>query len=289
MARATWSGSISFGLVNVPVKLYSAVKEKGVHFHQLHEGTGARIRYKKVSDKTGRELDDASIVKGYELSNGSYVTLTDDDLASVEPERSHTIAVEDFVPWDEIDPMHFDSTYWVAPDGSKGAAKSYALLHDAMESSGRVGIGRFVMRTREHLVTLRPTEGAIALHGMHFPDEIISANEVAGLPLRGKATPREVKIAQQLIDSLSVGWDPKRYKDTYRKAVLAMIKRKSEGKDVVAPEKAPEPEAFDDLMAALEASVKESKSRRSTGTRRKTRKSTPRPRKAAKKRSSSRG
>ena len=259
MPRATWSGSISFGLVNVPVRLFSAVQRREVHFHQLHERTGARVRYKKVSERTGRELDDDAIVRGYELPDGSYVTLTDEEIESVEPERAHTIMLEDFVPWADIDPMFFESTYWVVPTDDKGAKKAYVLLREAMDAAGRVAIGRYVMRTKEHLVTLRPTDGAIALHGMLFPDEVVPARRVDGLPVRAEAGDREVKMARQLIESLAVEWDPKRYKDRHRTALLAMIERKAAGKEVVVEASPPQAEKVADLMAALEASVQSAK------------------------------
>jgi DNA end-binding protein Ku len=261
MARAIWSGSISLGLVNVPVKLHSAVKHKDVHFHQLQDGTGNRIRYKKVSEKSGREIDSENIVKGYEISKGNYVMVTDADFEAAEPERTHTIEVEDFVAIDEVDPIHFVNTYWIAPQDSKGSAKAYALLRDAMAKKGRVAIARFVLRTKEHLVLIRPVSGALALHTMLFPDEIIGANEVDGLPVRVKPNPREVKMAEQLIDSLTVKWNPKKYRDTYREKLLDVIKRKAKGEAIVTEPREQRADVVD-LMAALEASVKASKSRK---------------------------
>jgi DNA end-binding protein Ku len=263
MARAIWSGSISLGLVNVPVKLHSAVKHKDVHFHQLREGTGDRVRYKKVSEKSGREVDTEDIVKGYEVSKGNYVTVTDEDFEAAEPERTHTIEIEDFVAIEEVDPIHFVNTYWIAPQESKGSSKAYALLRDAMEKKGRVAIGRFVLRTKEHLVLIRPVSGALAVHTMLFPDEIIAANEVVGLPVRVKPDAREVKMAEQLIDSLTVKWNPKKYRDTYREKLLDVIKRKAKGEEIVTEPREQRADVVD-LMAALEASVKASKSRKRT-------------------------
>jgi DNA end-binding protein Ku len=263
MARAIWSGSISLGLVNVPVKLHSAVKRKDVHFHQLREGTGDRVRYKKVSEKSGREVDTEDIVKGYEVSKGNYVTVTDEDFEAAEPERTHTIEIEDFVAIEEVDPIHFVNTYWIAPQDSKGSSKAYALLRDAMEKKGRVAIGRFVLRTKEHLVLIRPVSGALAVHTMLFPDEIIAANEVDGLPVRVKPDAREVKMAEQLIDSLTVKWNPKKYRDTYREKLLDVIKRKAKGEEIVTEPREQRADVVD-LMAALEASVKASKSRKRT-------------------------
>jgi DNA end-binding protein Ku len=264
MARAIWSGSISLGLVNVPVKLYSAVKRKEVHFHQLHETTGARVRYKKVSESSGREIPSDNIVKGYEISKGNYVAVTDDDFEAAEPERTHTVDIEDFVALEEVDPLQFTNTYWIAPQDTKGASKAYALLRDAMAKKARVAVGRFVLRTKEHLVLVRPVDGALALHTMLFPDEIVAANEIDGLPVRVKPDAREVKMAEQLIDSLTVKWDPKKYTDTYREKLLDVIKRKAKGEEIVTE---PREERADvvDLMAALEASIEATKSRRKTG------------------------
>jgi len=261
MARAIWSGSISLGLVNVPVKLHSAVQHKDVHFHQLQESTGARIRYKKVSEKSGREVDNDNIVKAYELTKGNYVEVSDEDFEAAAPERSHTIDVEDFVALDEVDPLHFTNTYWIAPADTKGASKAYALLRDAMAKKERVAIARFVLRTKEHLVLVRPVDGALALHTMLFPEEIVAAKDVDGLPVRVKADAREVKMAEQLIDSLTVKWEPKRYRDSYREKLLDVIKRKAEGEEIVTE---PREEKADvvDLMAALEASIEANKSRR---------------------------
>ena len=261
MARAIWSGSISLGLVNVPVKLYSAVQRKDVHFHQLQEKTGARIRYKKVSESTGREVSSDSIVKGYEVSKGNYVPVTDEDFEAVEPERTHTVEIEDFVALDEVDPLQFVNTYWVSPQDSKGASKAYALLRDAMEKKGRVAIGRFVMRTKEHLVMVRPVDKALALHTMLFPDEIVAVSDVDGMPVRAKPDAREVKMAEQLIDSLTVEWNPTKYRDSYREKLLDIIKRKAKGEEIVTEPREERAEVVD-LMAALEASIEASKSAR---------------------------
>jgi DNA end-binding protein Ku len=261
MPRAIWSGSISLGLVNVPVKLHSAVHRKDVHFHQLQEKTGARIRYKKVSESSGREVEIDNIVKGYEVSKGNYVPVTDEDFEAVEPERSHTIEVEDFVALEEVDPLQFVNTYWVAPQDTKGASKAYALLRDAMDKKERVAVGRFVMRTKEHLVLVRPVDKALALHTMLFPDEIVAASDIDGLPVRAKPDSREVKMAEQLIDSLTVEWDPKKYRDTYREKLLGIIKRKAKGEEIVTEPREERAEVVD-LMAALEASIEASKSAR---------------------------
>ena len=255
MARATWSGSISFGLVSVPVKLYPATRPQAVHFNQLEEDTGARVRYQKISDKTGEELDKDDIVKGYELSDGKYVTFTDEELDELAPEGTRTIDIEDFVDITEIDPMHFDTPYWAAPSGD-GAAKPYALLAKAMDESGRIAVGRFVMHTKQHLAAIRPVDGALAVETMLFPDEVVAAKDVDGLPARSKVTGKELKAAQQLIDSLTDDWKPSRYHDTYREELLDRIERKAKGEEITT-EPAAEEEGAEvlDLMAALEASV----------------------------------
>jgi DNA end-binding protein Ku len=257
--RAIWSGSISFGLVNVPVKLYSAVKQKDIHFNQLDEKTGAHIKYKRVSEKTGKEVDYESIVKGYELGKGRYVTVTADDLASVAPRATRTVDIEDFVAIDEIDPIYFENTYYLAPDG-EGAARAYALLLKGMEKTSRIAIGRFVMRTKEYLCAIRPFDGVLALNTMLFPDEVVEKADVPGLPDRRAAVgDKELKIATSLIDSLSTPFKPSAYHDTYREQVLEMIEQKAKGKEIVLPEEPEEKAEVVDLLAALEASIEAAK------------------------------
>ena len=221
--RAIWSGSISFGLVNVPVKLYSAVKQKDIHFNQLEEGTGAHIKYKRVSEKTGKEVDYEKIVKGYEISMGKYVTITTDELAAVAPRATRTVDIEDFVAIDEIDPIYFENTYYLAPHG-EGAARAYALLLKGMEKTSRIAIGRFVMRTKEYLCAIRPFDGVLALNTMLFPDEVVSKKDVPDVPdRRASVGDKELKIATSLIESLATSFKPSAYKDTYREQVLKMI------------------------------------------------------------------
>src|SRR5687768_11455964 len=181
--RAIWSGSISFGLVNVPVKLFSAVKQKDIHFNQLEEGTGAHIKYKRASEKSGEEVPYEQIVKGYEISKGKYVTITSDELASVAPKASRTVDIEDFVDIADIDPIYFEKTYYLAPDG-EAAARAYGLLLKGMEATGRIAIGRFVMRTKEYLCAIRPYDGVLALETMLFPDEVVEKSDIPGVPER---------------------------------------------------------------------------------------------------------
>ncbi|MBW3644913.1 MAG: Ku protein [Actinobacteria bacterium] len=257
MARAIWSGSISFGLVNVPVKLFSATEQKDVSFHQFQEGTGQRIRYRRVAEESGEEVDYADIVKGYEVEKGRHVLVTPEELESVDPGRTRTIEIEDFVDLAEIDPIYYEKSYYLAPAEGAGAEKPYALLLRGMEESGKVAIGRFVLRTKQYLAAIRPAAGVLVLETMYFADEVRDPSvDVDGVPVDGvELSERERAIAGQLIESLSSAWEPERYADTYRQRVLELIERKAEGEDVVTePARADEGEVVD-LMAALEASV----------------------------------
>jgi DNA end-binding protein Ku len=261
MPRAIWTGSISFGLVNVPVGLYSATESKTIHFHQVQEGTGRRIRNKRVAEGTGREVDYEKIVKGYETDDGDLVIVTPEELESVEPTRTRTIEIEDFVEVDQIDPIYYDKTYFLAPaDETK---KPYALLREAMERSGRIAIGRFVMRNKEYLAAIRPMDRALVLQTMHFGDEVRSADDL-DVPGKVKLTDKELKIAGQLIDSLTTDFDPMAYEDRYRQKVADLVRQKATGGDVVI-EQEEEPARPSDLMAALEASlgdIEEARTRR---------------------------
>ncbi len=267
MPRAIWSGSISFGLVNVPVKLYSAVRKKNVRFHQLDEKTGARVRNKRVSEKSGREVPYEQIVKAYEVAKGNFVPVTDEDFEAMAPEDTRTIEIEDFVALDEIDPMYFESTYWLAAEKNKGARKAYALLTKAMGKSGRVAIGRFVMRGKQHLATLRAVDGTIALHGMLFPDEIVDPADLGGTEVDAGVGSRELEAAGKLIDSLTSKWEPDRYHDTYRERVLELIEKKASGEEIVVPEPTEKRADVVDLMAALEASIESGRRTRASGAR----------------------
>jgi DNA end-binding protein Ku len=295
--RAIWSGSISFGLVNVPVKLYSAVHHQGLSFHQFQEGTNARVRNKRVSEKTGKEVAYEDIVKGYEVTKGNYVMVDPDELAEFAPRSSRTIDIEDFVALDDIDPIYYDSTYYLAPDKSDGGQKAYVLLRKAMEDQGKVAIGRLVMRTKQYLAAIRPLEGALAVSTMLFHDEIAPVSEIDGVPT-GKSAPKvapaEVKMAAQIIESMTREWDPKRYEDTYRVQVLDFLKKKAAGEEIVTEEDEDEDAKVVDLMAALEASLdaaKKSGSGKRTSSAPKKRASAPKKRSSAapKKRSSSSG
>jgi DNA end-binding protein Ku len=255
MPRAIWSGAISFGLVNIPVKLYSAVSRKTVRFNQLDGKDGTRIQQKRVNPKTGDEVPYERIVKGYELSPDRYVVIKPEELEAVEPRKTHMIEIEDFVELEQIDPIFYDHPYYLAP--GKGATKAYALLLKAMEESGRVGIARVVIRSKEQLVALRAQDGVLHMETMLFGDEVISPDSLDEIPDADEleASPREVKMAGELIESLASDFDPDKYRDSYREQVLDLIERKAEGEEIaVQPQEEERPEV-PDLMAALEASI----------------------------------
>ena len=251
-----WSGAISFGLVNVPVKLYSAVSRKTVRFHQLNAKTGTRIAQKRVDPSTGEEVNYEDLVKGYELTKEHYVVITPEELDALDPEKSRTIDIEDFVDLADIDPVYYDHPYYLIPD--KGAAKAYGLLLNAMRESGKVAIARVVLRTKENLVAIRPAPGnVLMMETMIFADEVVPPDEIEDLPEAKelKASQRELQMAQQLIDSLSSDFEPEKYQDEYREKVLELIERKAAGEEIAVQPEAPEPKKVPDLMAALEASL----------------------------------
>jgi DNA end-binding protein Ku len=257
MARAIWSGSISFGLLNVPVKLYSAVARRSIGLREIRESDGARIRHKRVAEGTDEEVPYERIVKAYELTPDTYVPLTGDELASLQPKKTRAIEVRDFVDLDQIDPIYFNSPYYLGP--ADGAERAYSLLAEAMERSGKVAIARFVLRNKEHLAAIRPTGGVLTLTTMRFADEVVPAGELDDvLPAEPPAADKkEVEMAEKLIESLTTEFDPAAYRDEYREELLAMIERKAEGKELVSPPAAEEERATraPDLMAALEQSV----------------------------------
>jgi DNA end-binding protein Ku len=255
MPRSIWSGAISFGLVNVPVKLYSAVSRKTVRFNQLNEKTGNRIQQKRVDPETGEEVPYEQIVKGFELTKDRYVVITADELDALDPDRTRTIQIEDFVDQVDIDPIYYDHPYYLVPD--KGAAKAYGLLLNAMEASSKVAIARVVIRSKEALVAIRPAGDILMMETMIFHDEVVSHDDLDELPDSGdlKVSDREIKMAQQLIDSLSSEFDPSQYRDEYRDKVLELIERKAQGEEIAVQPEAPQPAKVPDLMAALEASL----------------------------------
>jgi DNA end-binding protein Ku len=255
MPRPIWSGAISFGLVNVPVKAYSAVHDHTVHFHQLDKRSGARIQYQKVSAKTGRTVDNEDIEKGFEVSKGKYVVVDEDEFEALRPESTRSIDITDFVELESVDPIYYENTYWLGTNGE--SARAYRLLLTAMEDAQRVGIGSVVMRNKQYLAAIRPLDGALAMSTMRFADEIVPKSEVPDLPsARAKPDAKEVRLATQIIESLVSEWDPRRYHDTYTEEMRELIDRKAKGKKIEAP--APEPEKkaeVIDLMSALQASL----------------------------------
>jgi len=256
MARAIWTGSISFGLLNVPVRLYSAVARRNIALREIRDSDSARIKHRRVAEGTDEEVPYENIVKAYEITPGQYVPLSKDEMSALAPEKTKAIEVQDFVDLVEIDPIYFDSPYYLGP--AQGAEKAYALLAKAMEASGKVAIARFVLRNRESLAAIRAGKGVLTLTTMRFADEVVPVDELGDVvPEKApKVNKREQEMAEQLIESLSSEFDPGAYRDEYREQLLALIERKAEGKEIVASE-AEEPTATKapDLMAALEQSI----------------------------------
>jgi DNA end-binding protein Ku len=254
MARTIWKGSLSFGLVSVPIGVYPATQDKSIHFNQFEKGTSDRIRYKKVNERTGKEVESGDIVKGFDLGGGEYVMLSEDELACAEPVRSRQIEITDFVDLDEIDPVFYRTTYYLAPEGD-GSDKPYALLRKAMRESRKVAIATMVMRNKEYLVAIRPEGDVLALETMYFADEVRSPNqELPRIPDDKDLGEREVSMANVLIESMESEWDPQRFHDTHREKVEGLIEQKSQGKSIVAAKSAPSPKVVD-LMEALQASI----------------------------------
>ena len=263
MPSTAWSGAISFGLVSIPVKLYSAVSRKTVRFHQVDTRTGARVKQKRVSAADGSEVAWDDIAKGYEQANGDYVLLTDSDLSALDAKATKTIEIEQFVDLSEIDPIMYDAPYNVVPDPS--TPKPYALLLEAMEQSGKVAIARFVMRTKEHICALRPLDGRLVLSTMVYPDEVNDPAEYEALEAVSDVTvsAKERKVAEALIESLTEPFDPAEYHDEYREKVLDLIEARAGGaKEIVEAEPEADEGEVVDIMAALEASIAEAKKAR---------------------------
>jgi DNA end-binding protein Ku len=258
MARSIWTGAISFGLVTVPVKLYSAVNRKTVRFHQLSGKTGVRISQRRVDPSTGDEVPYEEIVKGFEITPDRYVVIEPGELEALEPKKTKTIEIEDFVELSDIDPIFYDHPYYLAPGA--GGAKPYRLLLDAMRESGRVAIARVVIRSKEQLVALRPMrdDHVLGMSTMLFADEIVEPNTIDELSAADdvETTDRELDIAKQLIESLAGPFGPEKYRDEYRDEVLNLIERKAAGEEIaVQPAAEEEEEPVPDLMAALKASL----------------------------------
>ncbi len=261
MPRPVWSGTISFGLVAIPIKLFNAVKRKSVSFNQLDERTMSRIRYRKVSDESGDEVPDENIVKGYEVSKGRYVVVDPDELEPFMPAATRTIDLEEFVDLSEIDPVYFDSSYYVAPDANP---KPYALLARAMEESGKVAIGRMVMRNKQYTAAIRAQEGRLVMSTLAYADEIVPADSIDELVDLDEVdvSKREVQMAEALVESLAGAFEPDKFHDDYREQVLDLIEKKAAGEEFEVPEPATEKPKIVDLMAALEASVEAAKTSR---------------------------
>jgi DNA end-binding protein Ku len=263
MARAIWSGSISFGLVSIPVRLYSAVSRRTVRFNQIDSETGARVKQKRVSAVDGEEVPYERIVKGYELPSGEYVTISEEELAALDPEAARTIDIDEFVDLADIDPIFYDNAYHLVPDPA--TAKPYKLLANAMEEAGKVGICHFVMRSKQYLAAVRPKNGRLLLSTMVYADEIVQPDEIGGFDELDdvEMDEREQKMAEQLIATLEADFEPSKHTDTHREAVLDLIERKASGEatSVVAAPSAPS-DTVVDLMAALEKSVAEAKKAR---------------------------
>jgi DNA end-binding protein Ku len=270
MARAIWTGSVSFGLVNVPVGLYSATHEHTVHFHQFEEGTSARVRNQRVNEKTGEEVDYAHVVKGAEVDDGEYVMLTQEELESVEPGRSRTIDITDFVDAAEIDPIYYQKTYYLAPS-DETAEKAYLLLVKAMTKAERIGVATFVMRGKQYLAAIRPSADGkvLVLETMFFADEVRDpADEIDTLPVSARVSGKDLDMAVSLVESLTTPWKPKNYRDTYTERVRKLIDAKRKNREVVtAPDREQDAEKVTDLLAALQASVEAAKGHKPGNTR----------------------
>src|SRR3954449_2827214 len=260
MPRAIWSGAIRFTGGYDPGRLYSAVSRKTVRFHQIDAESGQRIRQQRVNPASGDEIPYEQIVKGYEISPDKYVTITPEELDALQPQKTRTIDIEEFVDLEQIDPIYYDHPYYLVPD--KGAAKAYKLLLDAMKEADKVAIARVVIRSKENLVALRSYNGAITMETMLFPDEVVTPDSIEELAAEGdaKTTKRELDMAKQLIESLSGDFKASEYKDEYREAVLDMIERKAAGETITVEAPEPERKEVPDLMAALEASIAGAKS-----------------------------
>ncbi|MGK5682127.1 Ku protein [Actinoplanes sp. URMC 104] len=262
MARPIWTGAITFGLVSVPVAMYSATHEHEVSFHQFEKGTADRIRYRRVNERTGKEVEFDDIVKGADVGGGDYVMLDQDELDSVAPGRSRSLDIHRFVELADIDPLYYQKTYWLGP-GSSETAKVYGLLRDAMADTGRAAVGTLVMRGKEYLTAIRADGELLVLQTMYFADEVRDpADQIDELPRRNQAKPAEMHMAEQLIDSMSGPWKPSDFRDTYTERVNELIEAKKKGKEITPAEDAPEPTAASDLFEVLRRSVEAASQRR---------------------------
>ena len=253
MPRSIWSGAVSFGLVNVPIKLVTATSPKDIRFNQLHDADGGRINQKRVCSVDGEEVEYNHIVKGYDLGGGRYVLIDPEELRAANPEANRSIDIEEFVDLADIDPIFFENTYYLLPEDR--AAKPYALLVEAMAETGKVAIGRFVLRTKQYLAALRAKEGVLMLSTMLFADEVVAIDDLDLPGGRSKPSERELTMAKQLVESLSAPFDPAKYHDDYRERVMELIEQKAEGAEIALPPETAPAAPVVDLMAALEASL----------------------------------
>jgi DNA end-binding protein Ku len=258
--RAIWSGSISFGLVNIPVRMYSATQDRDIRFHLLHDQDKARLQRKLVSSTSGKEVHSEHIIRGFEVSKDQYVVVQKDEIESCAPEKSKAIEITDFVDLAEIDPIYYERPYYLVPQPA--AVKPYKLLTEAMTQSKKVAIAKYVMHEKQHLAALRAVENVICLETMRFADEVVDASQLDAVPDNLKLNEREIKAALQLIDSLASEFDPSKYSDEYRDCIMSIVERKARGEEVVvrpAPER--QPSRAGDLMSALEASLSAARKR----------------------------
>ncbi|MBU7596433.1 Ku protein [Streptomyces sp. P38-E01] len=261
MARPIWTGALSFGLVSLPVKLYAATRSHTIRFHQLERGTGDRVRNRRVNERTGEDVRPDDIVKGLDVGDDQYVVVEPEELDDIAPGRSKALEISGFVDLDEVEPIYFDRTYYLGPQGEEHQ-KVYALLRDALAESHRAGIATFVMRGKEYLVAVKAEEGILALHTLHWADEVRDpGREVPELPGRTEPGKGELRTALQLVETLTVDWDPEEYEDTFQESVQRLVDAKKRGETVAKAEKAPESTNVVDLMDALRASVDDAEGR----------------------------
>ena len=275
MARAIWKGSISFGLVNIPIALYTATRREELRFRLLRKDDLSPVNYKRVAEKDGKEVPWDQIVKGYEYEKGKYVVLKEEDFQRVDLEATQTVDIKDFVDQEEIDPMFFYKPYYLEPQ--KGGDKAYALLRDALKDTNKVGIAKVVIKTRQYLAGVKPEDGALVLELMHFADELADPEKLH-LPRKMEAGKREMNMARSLIDSMTSKWEPEKYKDEYREALMEVIEEKVEagGKEIEEkPRKAPKPTKVIDLVTVLQKSLEQAGGKRQTRTRSRRKKSHP--------------
>jgi DNA end-binding protein Ku len=263
MPSTVWKGSLSFGLVNIPVGLQTAASDHTIRFHQLERDTADRVRNKRINERTGNEVDYADIVKGYDLGGGEYVVVTQDELEAAAPEHTRTVDIVGFVDQSEIDPIYYRSAYYLAPDGA-AAPRAYALLREVMNEANKVAVALFVLRNKEHLVTVRARSDVLVLETMYFADEIRDTSELSTVPSEVEFTDRERETARLLLDSMTKEWEPEDYQDTYRERVAEIVERKRRGETIVA-ERPPEPAPVIDLVQALQASIDRAERRDSGG------------------------